>query len=752
MSIKYSLQQIHSDYKTLFKNHTWTCRASKRAAKVAIAVILSVLLANKLNLGMPYWAAMAAIFSMQATTTGSSLRIGLLYRTGGTLCGAILGMFVLGFVIQDFTLLNISIFVILAVSFYLRNRSDHGSFWVLFGVTVFLVIIVGNDSLPYDTLVFTFNRCAEIIIGAVVACLVDVCIWPLHASESYSKQLKELKINYYQTIKDAFQIHLDRENIDIEKCLSNVENVNNNIKILKSQTQDARLETQITRRKNEFVEVDTDSLAIELQDLKDFIQRTPKRTNHTFQHIYKSEFDEIFILIDKYLKKDAKRKIYKAESILNEIKIFMQIFEIKFAENKKKGIHKQFQLIEIAVVYELLNLLKNYIDFLSYLQDYKYIIKKPSKSKNNNFKHALYKSDFYNLRFFSKDYYVHKPTLKYSIQGSIIILAVIWLWKYFEVPGGNLSIAIAVFVVILPESSACFTKGLMRFIGCAIGGVIGFAFLALQVESTFLMCILVFCAIYFAAYLQTGGANISYLGRQVGYAFVIAFLPQAHPATEIDVILNRFIGIFFGIACVWSLRWFFWNDDVKKNFNNHLKNIRKVFMSPSLIYRKLKKEPGVNISFISTDISSAIVAMKVLDHNNEFSPEKNKLLMEWLIHMQQLFFRFEAFFNSNRKFLEKTIRIRPAMTDQLFLISQKLSSNNFRYNILLIEKEFNLLNTYIEEYPNYLRTMWKTNDEVFTEKQGLMHILVLIRRISRRLNRVFQIQKQLQALDKEELK
>jgi uncharacterized membrane protein YgaE (UPF0421/DUF939 family) len=747
MSIKYSLQQINSDYKILLTNHTWACRASKRAVKVAIAVIISVLIANKLNLGMPYWAAMSAIFSMQASTTGSTLRIGLLYRTGGTIFGAILGIIILGFVIQNFTLLNLSIFIVLTISFYLKNRSDHAAFWVLFGVTVFLIIIVGNDSLPYDTLVFAFNRCSEIIIGAITACLVDVCIWPLHASESYSKQLKELKFNYCQAIKDAFQIHLDRKNTDIEKCLVNIENVNNNIKTLKSQTSDARLETQITRRKNEFVEIDAVSLSIEVQDLKDFIHRTPKRPDHTFQHVYKSEFNKIFTLIDKYLKKDLKRKIYKAKFILDEINDFMLIFEIKFAENKKKGLHAQFDPIEVAVIYELLNLLKNYIGFLSYIQNYKYIIKKPSESINDNFQNPLYKSDFYNLSFFSKNFYIHKPTLKYSIQGAIIILAVIWLWKYFEVPGGNLSIAIAVFVVILPETSACFTKGLMRFIGCTIGGIIGFGFLALQIESTFLMCILVFCAIYFCAYLQTGGSNISYLGRQAGYAFVIAFLPQAHPATEIDIVLNRFIGIFFGIGCVWSLRWFFWNDDVKANFYTHIKSIKKVFMSSSLIYRKLKKTPNSIIPFASTDISSAIVAIKVLDHNNEFSPEKNKLLMEWLNHMQQLFFRYEALFNTNKEFFEKTIRLRPAMTDLLFSISQKLSSNNFKNNTSSVEKDFYLLNNYIEDYPNYLREMFKTSDKTFSEKQGLMHILVLMRRIKRRLYRIFNLQKQLYSLD-----
>ena len=110
MAIKYSLIQIFSDFNSLKDHFTWNGRASRRALKTGLACVISILIADKLNLGYIYWAAMAAIFSMQGMTTTSSFRIGLLYRAGGTICGAVVGILLLGLVIQNYTLLIISLF------------------------------------------------------------------------------------------------------------------------------------------------------------------------------------------------------------------------------------------------------------------------------------------------------------------------------------------------------------------------------------------------------------------------------------------------------------------------------------------------------------------------------------------------------------------------------------------------------------------------------------------------------------------
>ena len=742
MILKYYHQQILSDFKKLLKEFSWNGTASKRSAKTGFACIIAVLLADKLDLGMSYWAAMTTIFTMQAHTT-ASFKLGF-YRTVGTICGAIVGIIVLGLVIQNCTLINISLFVLLTISFYLRYRSDHGLFWVFFGVTLFMVILVGNDSDPAYTIQFAFNRSIEIIIGAVTAILVDIYIWPQHTTEIYFQHLKEFKLNYNNSVKEVFSLYFKKEQGEFNKCKIALEKAYKNFNSLNLLIRDARLESRISKLNNIFIDIDTVALSNELQDLNDFINRTPKRPDYKFHYHYEKNIDKILNLLDIYLQLDSQGKIRKSKSLIRKIKLLLSDLELSFVENKKSKFHRKYNIIEIISFYEFINLLKNYIVFLSVLSDYKYSIKKPLKALPEAIKNPLYKSDFYSLNLFSKTYYLDKPTLKYSIQGSIIILIVIWLWKILEIPGGNLSIAVAVFVVVLPEASSSYSKGLMRFLGCALGAVMGFAFLALQIESTFLMCILVFLGMYLCAYLYTGGPNISYLGRQAGYAFVIAALPQFHPATDIEIILNRFIGIFFGVGCAWAFRWFFWNDDVENNFKTQNRNIRKVFLSSYVVYKNLCKNPNSKILFTVTDISSAKVALKILDHNNEFSVDKCKLLMEWLDHIEQLFFRYDSLLNINREYFLKTIALKPEIITILFQISKKLSSNFFKSNINSISKDFRKLKIIIREYPNQLREIWVENDINFTEKQCYMHIFVLTNRIARRLNYIFELQKQLE--------
>ena len=746
MAIRYSLLQIYEDYKDLKNNFSWNGNASKRAFKTGLACIISILIVNKLNLGNIYWAAMAAIFSMQGTTTTSSFKIGLLYRAGGTICGALTGLFFLGLVIQNYPLLIISLFFLLAISFYLRYRSEHAAFWTLFGVTVFMIMLVGNDVLPSDITVFAFDRCSEIIIGAATAVFIDVYIWPLHATELYNNSLMSFKNDYSKIIKQTFDLLYEKENSDFEECAEKIKRLSKTFKSLESTKNDARLETQLTRRKNDLAEFDTVAVSNDLYDLNDFIHRTPKRAKLEFQFIYEKEVYNILKMLDLYLNKENRGKIQKGKLFLNNISKSFSDFEKSFTLNRKLGVHKKFNPIEGFVFYELVNLLKNFINFLTCLSENKYKINRPSLEEYDNFQNPLYKSDFLKINLFFKNIFLHKPTLKYSIQGAVVILLAIWLWKFLEVPGGNLSIAIAIFVVVLPETSACHTKGLMRFIGCAIGGVMGFAFLAMQIESTFLMCILVCVAVYFCAYLQTGKKNISYLGRQAGYAFVIAALPQTHPATEIDIVLNRFLGIFFGISCIWALRWFFWNDDVKKNFENHIQNIRKVFFSSFIIFRKIKKDNKTNAPFVGIDISSALVSLKILDYNNDYSSQRSKILLEWLNHTQHVFYRLNTLLNTNRKFLVKTFNINPEILNILFNIIIKLQSKQFCRNVDLISNELKKLNIHIEKYPLILRRLWDKKEITLEEKYVYVHIYIVIRRINRRLKRMFDLQKQLELL------
>ncbi len=116
-------------------------------------------------------------------------------------------------------------------------------------------------------------------------------------------------------------------------------------------------------------------------------------------------------------------------------------------------------------------------------------------------------------------------------------------------------------IIALASSGATIHKGLLRIVGCIIGGGLGLICLAWVIPryetlGTFLL--IVFCVHGLAAWIASGGDRISYMGLQIALAFDLGFLQGYGPPTNIDPLRDRFIGIVLGIciiATVFSLLW-----------------------------------------------------------------------------------------------------------------------------------------------------------------------------------------------------
>jgi uncharacterized membrane protein YccC len=142
------------------------------ALEAVISVVISVVVAHRLDLPNAWWAAISGFAVMQIGFSASLLRG--MHRIIGTVCGALLGALV-GWAIGDRPWLFVPVLGLVgALTVYVANASTYSYAWVLGGVTT-MMIVYESHLLPTvkATASFAMLRVAEVAVGTIACVLVS---------------------------------------------------------------------------------------------------------------------------------------------------------------------------------------------------------------------------------------------------------------------------------------------------------------------------------------------------------------------------------------------------------------------------------------------------------------------------------------------------------------------------------------------------------------------------------------------------
>jgi multidrug resistance protein MdtO len=121
-------------------------------------------------------------------------------------------------------------------------------------------------------------------------------------------------------------------------------------------------------------------------------------------------------------------------------------------------------------------------------------------------------------------------------------------------------------IIALTSIGATMHKGLLRIVGCVIGGALGLIstiWLIPRFETLGMYLFIVFCLHGLAAWVAFGSERISYMGLQIALAFDLGVLKDYGPPKEIDPIRDRFIGIIVGILIITTVFALIWPEDAR---------------------------------------------------------------------------------------------------------------------------------------------------------------------------------------------
>jgi len=196
--------------------------------------------------------------------------------------------------------------------------------------------------------------------------------------------------------------------------------------------------------------------------------------------------------------------------------------------------------------------------------------------------------------------------VQFAVKGALAALICYVLFIGFDYPGIYTSV-ITCFVVSLSTIGSSNQKGLLRFGGAALGGVMGvyalvYAFPNVDRLGGFWLVFATGTAV--AAWINFGSPRISYGGYQTGLAFYKATLQDLGPAVSATVVRDRLIGVAFGLIVFGIVEHVLW--PVRAADRMHAR-LADVFRSLAAFARALSQPPG------DVDARRRLISQQVAD-------------------------------------------------------------------------------------------------------------------------------------------
>jgi uncharacterized membrane protein YccC len=120
---------------------------------------------------------------------------------------------------------------------------------------------------------------------------------------------------------------------------------------------------------------------------------------------------------------------------------------------------------------------------------------------------------------------------------------------------------ITVIFIALESTEATLYKGMLRIVGCVIGGgfaILSIVFLIPHMETIASLIVLVAAVTAIAGWVATGSERISYAGFQIAFAFFLSMFQGYAPDTDLDKIRDRTVGILIGIVVTTVIFHYVW--------------------------------------------------------------------------------------------------------------------------------------------------------------------------------------------------
>jgi hypothetical protein len=168
--------------------------------------------------------------------------------------------------------------------------------------------------------------------------------------------------------------------------------------------------------------------------------------------------------------------------------------------------------------------------------------------------------------------------------------------------------------IALESTGATFHKGVLRIVGCLIGGALALftiVFLMPHMDTIASLVVVVACASAIAGWVATGTELISYAGLQIAFAFFYSVFQGYAPDTDLDNVRNRVVGILFGLIVTGLVFRYIWPERTIDRLRGALRQVLLqlakllVIASPQTAVKEAKPKAQALVADISRELEQA---------------------------------------------------------------------------------------------------------------------------------------------------
>ena len=161
---------------------------------------------------------------------------------------------------------------------------------------------------------------------------------------------------------------------------------------------------------------------------------------------------------------------------------------------------------------------------------------------------------------FVPDAFTNPNYVRFGLKVALAAMSCYILYMALDWPGIRTAFITCCFIA-LESNRATTHKARLRFVGCAIGGSLGFLtimYLVPHMESIVSLVFLTAAGAALAGWVAAGSERISYAGLQIALAFFMCIFQGFAPDTHFETIRNRFVGILLGILVTSVVFYYLW--------------------------------------------------------------------------------------------------------------------------------------------------------------------------------------------------
>jgi len=529
------------------------------AGKTAFAAVLALGIAMALNWERPYWTGIT-VFITFLPYVGAAFEKSVL-RVLGTLFAGFMAYMLTGWFEQDQVMMSLSLFVILGVLSYGAQGKVYPYFFVLGGIT--LCIIIGS-TIVYPELLWhlTLYRTLEVVLGVIVALLVNNLIFPQRASDALRYKVSDVVRETRALLKIACDAYAADQSLPADldarerQLASRFPALN---KLLQSALRDSsRLlhrhhaaEELIRELRQCFVAVGTALRAAESD--------APKAFQRELQTEFDDYVDSLLVDLDQ-LASDLQRG--EPARRLQRCHNARETLQRKVQALRAAGVSYGYPIDDATNFYALMGDLNS-------LQEAMIRLAQADR--------AIYRDvDANELPERVK----HEPggwrldlnRVRHGVKVGIASLFALYAYLWLQWPSG-VTAFLTCAIVMQVSNAASNQKSMLRLGGCLLGGMFGALALGL-LEPHFVTfygyAVPLFFIFFFFSWINNGPQQYAYAGFQAQLAFLLMTSISNQQSVDLEAGVDRFMGILLGVLIAALVHRMIWPVLPEREFRREL--------------------------------------------------------------------------------------------------------------------------------------------------------------------------------------